>query len=95
MKTFIIMRVAGSVSAIRDMRVTLRSVKRDVRVVREDVEDMTNKMGEMTAHVQSLTVKLDRHTALMTKCFIIVLMLLGGMLFLIQTNLWLHIRPVM
>jgi len=83
------MRVAGSVSAhLRDVRVTLRAVKRDVRWVREDVNDMTRKLDVATAHLETVNRKLDKQLRIMIYLFMHVVMLLAFMSYLIHCMVW-------
>ena len=83
------MRVAGSVSAhLRDVRVTLRAVKRDVRWVREDVNDMTRKLDVATAHLETVNRKLDKQLRIMIYLFMHVVMLLAFMSYLLHCMVW-------
>jgi hypothetical protein len=87
------MRVAGSVSAhLRDVRVTLRAVKRDVRWVREDVNDMTRKLDVATAHLETVHRKMDRLLTFEIQSFLMVMMLIGFMVYLLNNILWLDFK---
>jgi hypothetical protein len=83
------MRVVGSNSAqLRDARVTLRAVKRDVRWVREDVNGMTRKLDVVTAHLETVNRKLDKQLRVMIYLFMNVVMLLAFMSYLIHCMVW-------
>jgi hypothetical protein len=92
----IMMRVAVQ---RREERATLRSVKRDVRLIKDDMHDMrndmTNQLDVVTARLEIITVQLDKQFRVMMKSFVIVMMLLGGMLYLLDTILWLDIKRAM
>ena len=84
------MLVAGSRSVqMRDVRVTLRSVKRDVRSVNHDMNVMTYKLDVVTAHLEMVTVKLDRQATLMRYSFSFVILMLGWIMFYVESTWWL------
>ena len=88
------MRVARSVSVqTREVRVTLRSVQRDVRLVKEEAYDtryhlraVKGQLEEVTAHLQTVTVKLDNQTRLLRMSFAFVICILVPMLFFTEST---------
>jgi hypothetical protein len=73
---------------MRDFRVTLRAVKREVQWVREDVHDMTRKLDVATAHLETVNRKLDKQLRVMIYLFMNVVMLLAFMSYLIHCMVW-------
>ena len=76
----------------RDVRVTLRAVKREVQWVREDVHDMTRKLDVATANLETVHRKLDRLLTFEIQAFIMVMMLMGCMMYLINNLFWLDVK---
>jgi hypothetical protein len=86
-KILIIMLVAGSRSMqMRDVRVTIRSIKRDVRAVNHDMHQLADKFDAVTAHLQTVTVKLDNQTRLIRMSFSFVICMLSAMLFFTEST---------
>jgi len=78
----IIMLVAGPRSTqMRDVRVTVRSIKREVRSVHQDMHQLADKFDAVTAHLQTVTVKLDYQTSLIRVSFTFVVCMLSAVLF--------------